>query len=149
MRSCKKCNKALSYGNKSGYCLQCWNRSEEKLTKQSETMRQKWRDPAQRKAMTETGTRNLIDTGAQKKAAMVAKARQTWKIAAQHIKPEHRERAKRAISETKIGHIPKELRPLYYDLTRLKRMSAEEATKLVLDHHEVELEKFRRKLMNA
>lgn len=149
MKTCKVCESKLSAGNQSGYCRPCWNKSPEKLSKQSETMRARWRDPQHRKAMTEAGIRNLMDTGAQVKAAKVAKERQTWRIASQHITQEHRDRAKRLQIESKIGHIPKEVRELYYDLTRRKKFSAAEATALVLEHHEAEMQRFRRKLITG
>ena len=147
LRHCRTCQSSIYRGNKSGYCRPCWNRSPEKLSKQSETMKAKWKDPKLRAQMTESGIRNLMNTGAQAKAAAAAKAKQTWRIATQYITAEHRERGRRTQIETKIGHIPAEVRDLYYDLTRRKKISAAEATALVLEHHETEMQRFRRKLV--
>lgn len=112
-------------------------------------MKAKWRDPEQRAIMAAAGTRNLMETGGQAKGAQMARELQTWKIAAQHITPEARERGRRRQTEQQIGHIPREWREMYYDLTRKKKLLASEATALVLDHHECEMEKFRRKLMRG
>ena len=145
--NCKACDAELNRANRSGYCRPCWNRSPEKLAKQSATMKAKWRDPEQRAIMAAAGTRNLMESGGQAKGAQIAKEKQTWKIASQHITEEARARGKRLMIERKIGHIPREVRPMYYDLTRKKKISAEEASALVLEHHQCEMEKFKRKLM--
>jgi len=110
-------------------------------------MKAKWRDPKTRAILTEAGARNLIDSGGQAKAAASAKAKQTWRIASQYITLDHREKAKRTQIERRLGHIPRECRPMYYDLTRKKKIPAADATALVLDHHNVEMEKFRRRIL--
>lgn len=149
IRNCKVCEAELNRANKSGYCRPCWNRSPEKLAKQSATMKAKWRDPEQRAIMAAAGTRNLIETGGQAKGAEMAKKLETWRIASKHITPEARERGRRRQTEQQIGHIPREWRQMYYDLTRKMKISAAEASTLVLDHHECEMQKFRRKLMRG
>jgi len=149
MADCKICANELSRRNKSGYCRKCNSKSPESKLWRSRLMRERWREPTSRRILTECGTRNLLESGGQQKGTAIAKERETWKIASQFITQEARNRATRNMQNKKLEHIPREWRDLYHDLTRKKKMLARDASTLVLDHHDAEMRKFRRKIIEA
>ena len=147
MSQCKICETPLYSGNTSGYCRKCWNKSPEKLTKQAETMRRRWRDPETRERLKAAGTANLNAPGVRASAIASVKARRTWEIASQHITTADRARGARRALETKLGHIPRELRDEYRRLTRGKKLLAAEASDMIREQHERDMARFRARLL--
>ena len=149
MTTCKTCPATINPRNQSGYCRKCWNRSPDKRAKTIEACKRAWRDPATRAKYVEAGKRNLNLPGVREKALAVLIERKTWEIARQHITPEHRAKAARRGNDTKLAHIPRELRDEYKRLTRSLRYSAEEASALILDQHERDMARFRARLTDG
>lgn len=148
MSECKTCSKPLAATTRSGYCRTCYRSSPERREKLSKRMKDQWKnDPAYRAKYLAAIADNLTKTGGREKGAQVAKEKETWRIASEHITPQARNRARRKLIENKIGHIPYDVRPLYYELTRQRKVPAEEATRIVLAHHETEMQRFRNKLL--
>ncbi len=81
-------------------------------------------------------------------AGQKAKELRIWELAKGTRTPEGMERARKRLSDTRLAHIPPEVRDDYRVLVRAK-VPKEEALATVLAAHEERLSAFRRKLEEA
>lgn len=147
MSECKTCKVALGARNKTGYCRNCYNGSPEKRARLSETVKRNWAtNPELRQRYIEAGTRNLSAPLAKAKALATVRKNRTWEVATKSITQEDRMKAARRGTETKLAHIPREMREEYRHLTRTKRYLAADAARIVLEQHARDMEKFRTKI---
>lgn len=149
MSQCKTCHKELSRQNTTGYCRACWAKSPEKRAKTASIMLRRWQDPELRSRMRAAGIANLNGPGVRERANASIKARRVWEIASAHITPEVRAKAVKRGLETKLAHIPRELRGEYKRLTRVKGFSASEASEMIREQHEYDMAQFRAKLIRG
>lgn len=149
MTVCKTCPKELSKYSKTGHCRQCWPKSESRRDHISQLMKRKWQNPKTRDAYVAAGTKNLQTPGAHEKAIASVKANKTWEIASKAITPEIRAKVAKRRSDEMLAHIPREYRAEYKRLTREARCTAAEASEMIAQQHERDLEQFRRKVQHA
>ena len=91
-------------------------------------------------------TRHNRSKAMRKLTAKVNKRDRKWEGALAAITPEDRVKMARGISEAKLAHIPRDQRGLYRELIYRKRIPADEAFAIVMEHHELAMAKFRREL---
>ena len=145
------CDAVLSRRNRSGYC----KRHISAVNAARPEFAEKIRQGIKRKALLDP----VFADGMRKRAIKLNKdpeirARKTkrfiemriWEVGAIHAAtPEARAKAGRARTETCFAWCPRELRQMYRDLTKLGHR-APDAKRIVLEHHEAEMRKFRARL---
>lgn len=152
MATCKDCPAELSQRNTSGYCRKCIGRAVWKKP----GFREKQRRGIKRAIHGDPATLEKYRENARKaaKSPAAAKARKerwhrerVWEqgnLAARA--PEVRERAGRATALTRLPWCPPHLLDLYRDLTRTKRIPADEAKQMVLEQEAAEIAAVRRRM---
>jgi hypothetical protein len=138
------CGKELSNQNKSGLCVQCFNRSRnadpEFQRRRLEGIHRKAAEPAHRAKMASVVIRNSRRWAAtpegrawmeQNGKRLATEVLRRPDVMAKAISPEARAKANRAREETWYGFCPAEYRPLYKYLRKTKKLTRDEAISAV------------------
>jgi len=149
MTTCRTCQSPITRYSKSGLCRPCARKDPEVAARKSAAVKARYdADPDYRERQrTRTAEHNRSDK-MRALAGEKAKALRIWEKGTAAMTPEVRKRAGRALVETRLGHIPRELREDYKQLIR-NRWSREDATAAILASHEATMAQFRRKLIEA
>ena len=145
-RTCRTCNTPITKRSKSGLCCPCMRKDPEINARKSASVRKAYQTNPEYKAQQRA---RLVEQNRSERmralAGKRAKELRIWEKAKDAMTPEVRKRAGIAISARRLAHIPPELRDEYRTLTS-RHWHKEEATRIILDKYERDMEAFRRKL---
>ena len=148
-RVCIKCAGPVTTQSKSGACKRCSasvSASPEVAAKISASLKRYFTDPEARQRAKETVIRNGQTEYAMKRRSEVAKRIGLSKMGLAAITPEiMRKRAERQ-SAVALAHIPRELRDEYKRLRKVKKFTAAEAEKVIMDQHEADMARWRKEI---
>lgn len=131
-RHCSKCDRAITAGSKTGMCRPCEATDPAQRRKRAAARRKAFRlNPELRERQRRASAEFNRTPQMRAVSAAVARKSKIWQFSA----------AARAAA------LPKEVRELYRDLRRIKRIPAAEARALVMAYHDKLLATFRRKLL--
>lgn len=145
--NCKVCDKRLAWGNKTNLCRLHANIDPDVQAARIAKLRLAFATrpelrEAQRQRMTTLNRTPQMREIARETAMRV----KLWEHGAAGATPESRARGAKSIRDTRLAHIPADVRDLYIELTMKRRLTAAEAERVALEHHEASLIAFRRKL---
>lgn len=152
-RICRSCPATLYRKNKSGLCRQCMMTDPEMQARRLENMRRAY---AARPELIEAATKRIraltrTPEHADRARRMMTDAR-LWEKGIERLGPAGspvRIKAGRGVSAARLSHIPRERRDDYRHLVNSKRMKADEATRIILDQHQVETGRFVSRLLKV
>jgi len=145
VKHCLKCGKQLSKRTKGEHCRAHYTLSPEVEAKRRAAISMAFKA---RPELRERLARVNRTPEARERSRQIAIKNRQWIIAQAAVTSESRAKQGQATTATRLAHIPTELHGFYRDLTG-KGLKAEEATALTLEHHETQMERFRRKLEAA
>lgn len=149
-RICRSCPATIYRKNKSGLCRQCMMTDPEMQAKRLGNMRRAYAARPELLEAAAARVRALTQTPEHaERSRRMMKDGKLWERGIEHLGPAGspvRMKAGRGVSAARLGHIPRERRDDYRHLVYTKRLNAEEASALILDQHELETERFGRRL---
>lgn len=145
MKNCLECGKQLSDRTKGDHCRAHYKLSPEVEAKRRAAISMAYKA---RPELRERLARVNRTPEARERSRQIAIKNRQWVIAQAAVTADSRVKQGQATTATRLAHIPAELHDFYRDLTG-KGFKAEEATRLTLEHHEVRMAQFRRKLEAA
>lgn len=150
MKTCSTCGTGIYHRNKSGLCRSCIAHDPAIQAKRAEGMRRAFQlRPELLVAATERIRAATKTPEHAERARRMMKEGRLWERGVLALGPAGspvRQRAGKTVSNTRLNHIPRELRDEYRHLVNIKRFSAAEAQSIVLEQHEREIERFRQRI---
>lgn len=150
--TCRTCKGPVSKWSKSGLCAPCARRDPELNAKRIAAAKRAYELRPELLAVAGDRLRALAKTPEHaERARRRALDGQFWKVGQAYLGGPGspvRLKAGRSESETKLAHIPPECREEYKFLVRSKRLKADEAARIVLEHHAEQMARFVRRLLD-
>lgn len=145
--NCKQCGKKLSWGNRSGLCRTHFNADPDWQAKRAAGIRMAYKSRPELREKQSNWIASLNRTEeARARSGRMASEIKLWEIGLPKLDAEARARGGKTLTDRALAHIPPDYRELYFDLTKRKRLKADEAARLVEEHAAADLERFRRGL---
>lgn len=143
--TCRACQGPVSKWSKSGLCRACLVADPEFQAHRIAKLRMAFATrpelaERQRKWLTELNRTPAARARSGEQAAAI----RLWEYGQAKQTPEARKRQAATMRETRLAGIPHEVRDLYCELVRVRRVPAAEAREAVLAHHEAMMARFRR-----
>lgn len=146
-RPCRACLGPVSKWSKSGLCRACITNDPEFQANRIAKLRLAFRTrpeiaEGRRRWLTEL---NQTPEARARSGEQASKCR-LWEYGQAGQTPEARQRQVKTMTENRLAGIPEEVRPLYRELTKVRRLKAAEAREIALAHHEAQMARFRREI---
>lgn len=151
-KHCATCGKQLSERNRYGYCQKHFSafvaQNPEWRARHKAGIKRHLSDPAEMEKLRQRARVNGRTDVATQKRREAAIRTKLWEKGHAALKDNNEayERAGKRRSATVLAHIPSEKRDDYRRLTSVKKMTSAEATRIILDEHQREIEAFRAEL---
>lgn len=148
-RLCRTCAAPITRYSKTGLCRACVRTDPDVSARKSAKVRLKYQsDPSYRENQRARTAEHNRSAKMRKLAGEKARAMRIWEKGLACMTPELRKQAGRTLSAVKLAHIPPELRDEYRALTR-RRWYKDEATAMIMEMHDKQMQRFLRKLEAA
>lgn len=149
-KTCRTCGVPVtSKKNKTGLCKPCARKDPEVAARKSAAVRARYlADPEFRELQRARTAEHNRSEKMRALAGQKARELRIWEKGIAAMTPELRQQSAKRLSETRMAHIPPEVRDDYRVLVRAK-VPKEEALATVLALHEERMKDFRRKLEEA
>lgn len=150
MRECRTCSKPIGAKNRSGLCSYCVARDPEAVERRRQgllrtyAVRPEVRQAASARLRAVTCTPEHAERGRR-----LMKENRVWEHGIKACGPSgspSRQKMAKSLSNTRLRHIPPELRDEYKRLVTVKDFSAAEATEIITSHHEMAMARWRRQI---